>query len=86
MAGKEPADGEHVHGGLDGTVAETVFADASGSRTMVHGAFGDAESHALNERGDEAVHAIERHERVPAFGSHDFEGTPSVTDAIFREP
>ncbi len=85
MAGEEPADGEHVHGGLDGAVAETVFADACGSRTMVHGAFGDPESHAFDQCGDEAVHSIERHKRVAAFRSHDFERTTGVTDAIFGE-
>ena len=85
MAGEEPTNGEHIHGGFDGAVTETVFADAGGSWTVVDWAFGDAEAHAFDECWDEPVHSVKGDESVAALGSHDLEGATGIADAVFGE-
>ena len=52
---------------------------------MINGDFSDAEVHAADEGGDEAMHAVEEEEGFTTGLAHDFEGAAGVADAIADE-
>ncbi len=52
---------------------------------MIDGDFGDAEVHAANESGDEAMHAVEEEEGFTTGLAHDFQGAAGVADAVTDE-
>ncbi len=85
LAGEEPFDAEHVGGGAEGAVAEAVFADAGDAGSVIDGDFGEAVAGALDEGGDEAVHAAEEDEGVAAGSAHHLEGAAGVADAVAGE-
>ena len=81
----EPADAEHIHGGAQGAVAETILADACHSRAMIDGHLSDFISTGSDERWDEAVHAVEEEEGFTTGLAHDFQGAAGVADAVADE-
>src|ERR1051325_8536561 len=82
---KQPAYAEHIHRGADSAIAEAIFALAKFSGAMVDGNLDQPVAGPLNERWNEPMHALERHERPDAFAPHRFESAARVAHAVFRE-
>jgi hypothetical protein len=83
---EEPLYAEHIAGGWEGAFeAAAVFALAGVSWAVVDGDFGEFESGAFDEGGDEAVHAGERDEGVSTIAAHGLEGATGIADAIAGE-
>ena len=85
LARENPADGEHIHGGLNGPVAEAVFTDAGDAGSVVYGDFSNAIAHAFYEGGDKPVHSVEGQEGFLTLAAHGFEGATGVADTVFCE-
>src|SRR6187455_488453 len=82
---KEPANAKHIDGGADGAVAEAVFAKAELPRPVINRHLDEPIAGALDQRRNESVHALERHERADAFASHRLQGAAGVPHAVLRE-
>ena len=52
---------------------------------MIHRDLDQAIAGAFHERGNEAMHALERNERTDAFAAHRFQGAAGVADTVLRE-
>ena len=85
MAGEEPFYAEHIDGGAEGAIAKTIFADSANTGAVVDRHFCETEATAFDERGDEAVHAPEQEQAVPAGGAHHLERTSGVAHAVASE-
>src|SRR4051812_31904849 len=86
LAREQPFDGKHVASRFPGPVAKTVFAHSGDAGSMMRGHLGEFVAHALDQGGQETVHAVKWHERFTAFPAHRFQRAASVAHPIPGEP
>src|SRR5438105_12296328 len=81
-AREQPAHAEHIDGRANGAIAETVFASAEATRSMMHRNFNETKTRRADQRRNETVHTFEWHEHGDAFAAHRLECATGVAHVI----
>ena len=80
---EQPSHTEHVHRGADGAIAQTVFSLTKTPPAMVHRNFHQPVPSVFDQRGDKAMHSLERKQHGYAFAPHRLECATGIAYAVF---